>query len=106
MGLYWVDDKNGKEAKTEFERLSYNGSSSVVLCYPKTGHTHQIRIHLQYLGFPILNDPLYNNTEVWGETNGKGGVYEYNKEQLEQECQIVQKYNFFVGLCPHIKSLS
>lgn len=96
VGLYWVDDKNGKEAKTEFERLSYNGSSSVVLCYPKTGRTHQIRIHLQYLGFPILNDPLYNNTEVWGETNGKGGVYEYNKEQLEQNFLKTHTYESFI----------
>ena len=41
---------SGKDCHTEFERLSSNGSSSVVLCRPFTGRMHQIRVHLQYLG--------------------------------------------------------
>ena len=35
---------------------------------------HQIRVHLQYLGYPIANDPLYSHTSVWGKEVGKGGV--------------------------------
>lgn len=35
---------------------------------------HQIRVHLQYLGHPIANDPLYAQPAVWGESVGKGGV--------------------------------
>lgn len=35
---------------------------------------HQIRVHLQYLGYPIVNDPLYGDPRVWGPTIGKGGV--------------------------------
>ncbi|KAH7982068.1 hypothetical protein HPB52_002863 [Rhipicephalus sanguineus] len=41
---------HGKECKTEFKKLSYNGKSSVVLCKPHTGRMHQIRVHLQFLG--------------------------------------------------------
>ena len=50
-----------KYAETEFEFLFYDekSNSSVVKCYPKTGRTHQIRIHLRCLGFPIANDPCY-----------------------------------------------
>jgi 23S rRNA-/tRNA-specific pseudouridylate synthase len=63
IGLYWLDAAKGKESLTEFERVSYNAATdtSVVRCWPKTGRTHQIRIHLQYLGHPIVNDPLYVN---------------------------------------------
>jgi hypothetical protein len=35
---------------------------------------HQLRVHLQYLGFPIANDPLYSLENVWGSNLGQGGV--------------------------------
>jgi 23S rRNA-/tRNA-specific pseudouridylate synthase len=41
---------NGKDCHTEFQRLSFNGRTSVVLCRPRTGRMHQIRVHLQFLG--------------------------------------------------------
>ena len=48
---------------------------------PHTGRTHQIRVHLQYLGHPIINDPLYNS-DVWGPERGKGGNYGKSEEQV------------------------
>ncbi|CCG83251.1 Uncharacterized protein C18B11.02c [Taphrina deformans PYCC 5710] len=60
---------NGKSAKSVFEKLSFNGVTSVVKCRPFTGRTHQLRVHLQFLGHPIANDPLYANKRVWGETS-------------------------------------
>lgn len=54
-------DPKGKYALTHFKREHYDGTHSIVRCFPKTGRTHQIRIHLAWLGFPILNDPLYND---------------------------------------------
>lgn len=39
---------------------------SIVHCYPLTGRTHQIRVHLQFLGHPISNDPIYSNRRVFG----------------------------------------
>jgi RluA family pseudouridine synthase len=53
---------DGKPCETHFERLSFDGSHSIVQCQPKTGRTHQIRVHLSHLGFPIVNDPLYNES--------------------------------------------
>jgi tRNA pseudouridine32 synthase len=39
---------------------------SIVHCLPLTGRTHQIRVHLQFLGHPITNDPIYANRRVFG----------------------------------------
>lgn len=87
---------SGKEAKTIFKRLAYYPAESkdelvaqdsrtdkdrareakmewkgkqgysVVRCLPLTGRTHQLRVHLQYLGHPIANDPIYCNQRVFG----------------------------------------
>ena len=91
-----MDEKLGKESITEFERVSYNGETSVVLCYPLTGRTHQIRIHLQYLGYPITNDPLYNMPGVWGAGNGKGGKYAYSKEEIELNFLNAHSYEAWI----------
>ncbi|XP_018420860.1 PREDICTED: RNA pseudouridylate synthase domain-containing protein 2 [Nanorana parkeri] len=82
IGVCRVDPK-GKPCKTVFERLSYNGKTSVVKCFPYTGRTHQIRVHLQYLGHPIVNDPVYN-TEAWGTNRGKRGEINKTNEELLQ----------------------
>ncbi|KAG0739602.1 hypothetical protein G6F57_005864 [Rhizopus arrhizus] len=64
MSVNYVHDE-GKKSTTKFKRLSYNGKTSVVHCKPLTGRTHQIRVHLRYLGYPISNDPLYGNKTTW-----------------------------------------
>ncbi|CAO1314351.1 unnamed protein product [Diamesa serratosioi] len=71
IGVCKVSAK-GKDCLTTFEKIGYNGSTSVVLCKPLTGRMHQIRVHLQYLGYPVVNDPLYNH-DVFGPLKGKGG---------------------------------
>ncbi|XP_062501764.1 pseudouridylate synthase RPUSD2-like isoform X2 [Corticium candelabrum] len=63
---------DGKACRTTFYRMGYDGETSVVKCVPYTGRMHQIRVHLQWLGFPIVNDPLYNHS-AWGPTRGKKG---------------------------------
>jgi 23S rRNA-/tRNA-specific pseudouridylate synthase len=54
---------SGKESVTKFIRLNFDASKneSLVLCRPITGRSHQIRVHLLDLGFPIKNDPLYDD---------------------------------------------
>lgn len=78
LGLNRVDEENGKEATTTFKRVSYDPKSdtSIVKCRPFTGRTHQIRVHLQYLGHPIANDPIYLNEYVWGPELGKDNVFD------------------------------
>ncbi|CCF57104.1 hypothetical protein KAFR_0C01090 [Kazachstania africana CBS 2517] len=72
-GVCELTDIGAKYARTIFKRISYDGNTSIVQCKPLTGRTHQLRVHLQYLGFPIANDPLYSNPKVWGQNLGKNG---------------------------------
>eukprot|EP01133_Synstelium_polycarpum_P012973 gene12973-15248_t len=53
---------DGKPSSTLFSIISYckATNTSVVCAIPRTGRTHQIRLHLQWLKHPITNDPLYN----------------------------------------------
>jgi tRNA pseudouridine synthase 9 len=81
---------NGKAARTVFKKLAYyppvskehnilektnsdrskKEGYSIVRCLPVTGRTHQLRVHLQFLGHPIANDPIYCNQRVWGTRLG------------------------------------
>ena len=49
----------GKTALTFYRVIKTWGKHSLLLLQPKTGRTHQLRVHLRYLGFPITGDPLY-----------------------------------------------
>ena len=58
-----VDYENGKEAITEYEILSVENGKTRIRLYPKTGRTHQLRVHCAHqdgLNCPILGDPLYS----------------------------------------------
>lgn len=59
-----VDD--AKVATTLVRKLSFNGKTSLVEVKPVHGRTHQIRLHLQWLGHPIANDPCYGGQLHYG----------------------------------------
>ncbi|MCG7338705.1 RluA family pseudouridine synthase [Staphylococcus sp. ACRSN] len=52
-----VDD--GKEAVTHFNVLEHFKNYTLVECQLETGRTHQIRVHMKYIGFPLVGDPKY-----------------------------------------------
>ena len=66
LSIYSAYGRDAKLSSTIFEFISYCATSntSIIRCIPLTGRTHQIRVHLRYLGFPICNDLLYNNS-LW-----------------------------------------
>lgn len=55
-----VNHETGKPAQTDWRVLGYEDSGNTrVRLYPLTGRSHQLRVHMQSLGHPILGDPLY-----------------------------------------------
>ena len=57
-------DPNGKEAETFYKVVKTNDKYSLVELRPTTGRTHQLRVHLQYLGHPILGDVVYGGEKA------------------------------------------
>lgn len=51
--------ENSKDAITHFTVLERYGSHTLVECVLETGRTHQIRVHMAYIGHPVVNDPFY-----------------------------------------------
>lgn len=56
-------DANGKESETYYRVLKTDGLLSLVELRPTTGRTHQLRVHMKYLGHPILGDVVYGNSD-------------------------------------------
>jgi 23S rRNA pseudouridine1911/1915/1917 synthase len=56
-------DPKGKAAQTAYKVLGTNGTQSLVELKPKTGRTHQLRVHMQYIKTPIAGDRVYGNAK-------------------------------------------
>lgn len=61
-GMY-VDPVKGKKTVTLYRLISSDGKFSKVEAEPKTGRTHQIRVHFAHLGCPVAGDKTYGNAE-------------------------------------------
>ncbi|MDB5177843.1 MAG: hypothetical protein JWO61_226 [Candidatus Saccharibacteria bacterium] len=55
-------DIKGKSAQTNYQVLATEGKQSLVILKPETGRTHQLRVHLAYIGTPIHGDKVYGKT--------------------------------------------
>ncbi len=62
--------ENGKEARTHFKVLERFEKNTLVEVKLETGRTHQIRVHMKYIGYPLVGDPVYGVRKVVGE-NGQ-----------------------------------
>lgn len=63
MPFYFaMDDKEGLHSETDFQVLEVRDKNYLLECRPKTGRSHQIRVHLKHAKLPILGDEFYNPT--------------------------------------------
>lgn len=60
-----VDWEHGERAVTHYKVVSQSNGHSLIALKLETGRTHQIRIHMKYLGYPLIGDYLYNPDMEW-----------------------------------------
>ncbi|SHO80449.1 Ribosomal large subunit pseudouridine synthase A [hydrothermal vent metagenome] len=92
-----VISPKGKNAQTFFKPLHYNRDldSTLLACYPHTGRTHQIRVHLFHMKHPIIGDPIY------------GTDFDISNQYLEENLTL-EKREIYTGakrLLLHANSL-
>ena len=75
-------DANGRPSETYYKVVKKTNQFSLVELKPKTGRTHQLRVHLDYLGTPILGDPVY----------GDISKYSYVKYEDDKNAKIKRLY--------------
>ncbi|MEZ0536053.1 RluA family pseudouridine synthase [Caldicellulosiruptoraceae bacterium PP1] len=91
---------NGKEAITFYEVLERFQNNTFVKLNLKTGRTHQIRVHLSYIGYPIVGDTVYgkknNQFNIEGQILHAGEIEFYHpitNELMQFQCEIPNYFN-------------
>ena len=96
-----VTDVHGKEAITHFRVLETFSNYSLVECILETGRTHQIRVHMAYIGHPVSNDPMYGygkSTEFGQMLHSKSirFIHPVTKEELFFEVEPPKEFLEFL----------
>jgi 23S rRNA pseudouridine1911/1915/1917 synthase len=74
------EEDNGKHAVTHYKVIEHLGYVSLVECNLETGRTHQIRVHMEYIGHPVFNDDRYGGNKIL-----RGTIYN-NYKQFVYNC--------------------
>ena len=94
-----VTSENSKDAITHIRVLDRFKDSTLIRCKLETGRTHQIRVHLNYIGHPIVNDPVYGKKKLIDEKFGQmlhaekiGFVHPTTKEYMEFTAPVPDRF--------------
>lgn len=94
-----VTDINAKDAITHLRVLKRYTKATLIECQLETGRTHQIRVHLNYIGHPIVNDPIYGYKKLEDKEFGQmlhaqtlGFIHPITKQYLEFSANPPQKF--------------
>ncbi|MEM9836590.1 MAG: RluA family pseudouridine synthase [Bacteroidota bacterium] len=83
LGRMMVSAK-GKSAQTKYQVIDFFGNTSLLEIELLTGRTHQIRVHLAYIGHPLLVDPFYGNHSEFKLSSLKGRRYNLKRGEVER----------------------
>ena len=97
-----VTSKNSKKAITHLKVIKRYQNYTLVELSLETGRTHQIRVHLSYIGYPIVNDPVYNSkdsTEFGQFLHSKtiDFIHPITKEHLHFESELPEEFQKFLN---------
>ncbi|MBD8068368.1 RluA family pseudouridine synthase [Bacillus sp. PS06] len=93
-----VTDENSKEAVTHFNVLEKLKDFTYIECQLETGRTHQIRVHMKYIGYPLAGDPKYGpkkTLDIGGQALHAGilgFIHPRTKEYLEFEAPLPSEF--------------
>lgn len=88
-----VTDKNARDAVTHFKVIERFKKATLIEVKLETGRTHQIRVHMDYIGHPVVNDPVYGRRKIIDETGQclhayeLGFVHPKTNEYMKFTCQ-------------------
>ncbi len=78
-----VDVEHGQEATTEWRVIRRYARCTLVACKLITGRQHQIRVHMQALGLPLVGDKLYGEDEMLFQKGAEGALDDFDRRRLE-----------------------
>ena len=93
----------GKDAITHFKVLERYKSTTLIELQLETGRTHQIRVHMNYIGYPIVNDPVYGKRKLIDETGQclhaktLGFIHPTTNKYMEFNSELPDKFNNIVN---------
>lgn len=96
-----VTGENSKDAITDMRVLKRYKGYTLVRLSLHTGRTHQIRVHMEYIGYPVYNDPVYTNdkTTEFGQFLHSASidfVHPITKEHMHFECELPKYFKEFL----------
>lgn len=103
-----VDD--GKEAVTHFNVKKHFKNYTLVECQLETGRTHQIRVHMKYIGFPLVGDTKYGprkTMDIGGQALHAGVIgfeHPITKAYIEQEAPLPQYFKDILADLEEVES--
>jgi 23S rRNA pseudouridine1911/1915/1917 synthase len=101
-----VTDKNSKNAVTHYTVIERFGDFTHVRCLLETGRTHQIRVHMAYIGHPVAGDDVYGPKKAAGGLLGQclhakkvGFVHPTTNKYMEFESELPDYFKKFLRKC-------